>query len=409
MTTVQPRNTGFGDVFRGQSSSESTAVPGSGGNLNSVYSGWGDLQPEASDFGYAVGNFPAGQISSGAEDQSFRISDSVAFNNLRGIAKTSFPFDPYPSQDHPNSKTTSLVDNFAQSDVAGITSLMPGKYSYNNTQGSLSSAILDEFNAGTSTYNSLPWAQGAHAGENNDSIRSASNRYGSRSSDAASGRNDQAQEGINAQSIADEHRMAFSSPSEQDVPLTPFHYVYPNFGVGKVDYGFSEPGADSMSDEIIRAYHAVLPEGQLAGAKKELMPVFSGINQEAIEQRPILQSLGKLKNTLYLGGVNTLPDEMTQDPRQALLSGSNIPGDMIQSAGELASAFDTLGYFSTDGLRSGNPYGAALPSTQTLAGTYTPMDSSFYRHMTYASDEPSTFAGAGDYAYYSNDARMLGQ
>ena len=393
----------FNDAFRGQPSQTDTSVPGSGGNLSSIYGGWGDKSFEASDEGYPVGHFPVGQLASGAEDQSFRISDSVAFNNLRGIAKTSYPFDPYPAQDHPNSRTTALSDNFAQSDVSGVTSLMPGKYSYNNTQGSLSNSILEEFNAGTSTYNSLPWAQGAFAGENNDSVRSASNRYGSRSSDAASGRNDQSQEGINALSIADEHRMAFSSPSEQDVPLTPFHYVYPNFGVGKVDYGFQEPGADSMSDEIIRAYHAVLPEGQLAGAKKELMPVFSGINQEAIEQRPILQSLGKLKNTLYIGGVTTLPDDMAQDPRQALLSGSNIPANIVQSAGELASAFDTLGYYQTDGLRSGNPYGQALPATQMLNGTSQTMDASFYRHMNYMSDEPATFAASGGYEYTMND------
>jgi hypothetical protein len=53
---------------------------------------------------------------------------------------------------------------------------------------------------------------------------------------------------------------------------------------------------------------------KLAGTKTELMPVLSGVNQEAVEQRPILQSLAKLKNTLNLGGLTELPDSLTIDP-----------------------------------------------------------------------------------------------
>lgn len=398
-------------LFTGQVSGGEGSVPGSGSNNNSVYSGWGEYSPEAADDGYNVGHFPSGRLASGAEAQDFRISDSAAFNNLRGIAKSSMPFDPNPSQDHPNMRTTSLADNFAQSDVSGITSLLPGKYSYNNMQGSLSNAILQEFDAGTSTYNSLPWAKTSYGLEHGQTSGGGGGegKFSNRRSDAQSGRYEQSQEGINPQSLADEHRMAFSSPAEQDVPLTPFHYVYPNFGSGKVDYGFNEPGNDTASDEIIRAYHAVLPEGQLAGAKKELMPVFSGVNQQAIEQRPILQSLGKIKNTLYLGGVSTLPDELTIDPRQALLSGSNIPADLVQTAGELASAFDSLGYYKTDGLRSGNPFGQPMPYSQTLAGGQPPMmDPSFYGHMNYMAEEPVTFAGHG-YEYSSSEHNMIDQ
>ena len=391
--------------FHGDLSSGEGPVPGSGGNLNSVYEGSGTLEPEASDEGYGVGAMPVGQLASGAEMNEFRISDSTAFNNLRGIAKTNYPFDPYPAQDHPNQQATSLTDNFEQSDVSGVSSLLPGKYSYNNQQGSLSNEILREFDAGSSTYNSLETAVTENALDNTD----AATRVASRQQAAQSGIAQQAQEGINPQSVSEQHKMAFSSASVQDVPLTPFHRTYPNFGTGHVDYGFQEPGTDRMSDEIIRAYHAVLPQGQLAGAKKDLMPQFSGVNQEAIEQRPILQSLGKIKNTLYLGGVTELPDEIRIDPRQALHSGSNIPADLCQSAGELASAFDSLKYYETDSLSTSNPYGAPLPGSATLAGgSAGKMDPQFYGHLNYASNEPLTFAGRG-HEYTSNEGVIINQ
>lgn len=397
-------STTLSNNFHGRAPSDEGVIPGSGGNNNSVYSGWGDIDQEASDFGYDVGHFPSGELSSGAEKQEFRISDSTAFNNLRGIAKTNFPFDPQPAQDHPNREVTSLTDSFAQSDLAGVSSLLPGKFSYNNQQASLSNEILQEFDAGTSTYNSLPWAQTAYALDNSDT----GGKLGSRTSRASSGINFQSQEGINPRSVADEHRMAFASPAEQDVPLTPFHKTYPNFGNGKVDYGFQEPGADRMSDEILRAYNAVLPEGNLAGAKKELMPVFSGVNQEAIEQRPILQSLAKTKNTLYLGGVTELPDELRIDPRQALLSGSNIPADLVQTAGELSSALDSLQFYDNDSLSTGNPYGAPMRSSRTLAGSAQKMSPDFYGHLNYMGNEPATFGGSG-YEYTSDEKSIRGQ
>lgn len=392
--------------FHGERTLGEGAYPGSGGNLNSVYAGDGqyDKQP-GYDSGYPVGHFPAGRLPSGSEKQEFRISDSTAFNNLRGIAKTNFPFDPYPSQDHPNQHASALADNFQQTDISGVSSLLPGKYSYNNQQGSLGKQILQEFDAGTSTYNSLPWAETEYAVDNADTTRKLT------SNNRQIGQNWQAQEGINPQSIAEQYKMAFASPAEQDVPLTPFHKTYPNFGVGKVDYGFQEPGADKASEEIIRAYHAVLPEGQLAGTKKELMPVFSGINQEAVEQRPILQSLGKAKNTLWLGGVTELPDELRVDPRTSLLSGSNIPTGVEQTAGELASALDTLGYYKgANGLGSGNPYGSPLPQTKVIAGGQAPqMSPSFYGYQSYTSDEPLVFSNDGGYAYTSNDSAIIDQ
>mmetsp|Transcript_13284 Transcript_13284/g.37522 ORF Transcript_13284/g.37522 Transcript_13284/m.37522 type:complete len:405 (+) Transcript_13284:129-1343(+) len=381
-------------------------VPGTGGNLQTVYEGWGQFgQPmPGSDSGYKFGEFPAGRLPSGAERQEFRISDSTAFNNLRGIAKTSFPFAPYPAQDHPNQEATALTDNFQQSDVGGVSSLLPGKFSYNNTQGSLGKEILQEFEAGTSTYNSLPWAESGHAITNGDAVRMRGT-----AGDAFSGARWQNQEGINPQSIVDQFREAFVTPMAQDVPLTPFHKTYPNFGSGQVDYGFSDPGADKMSDEIIRAYHAVLPEGQLAGTKKELMPVFSGINQEALDPRPVMQSLGKMKNTLYLGGVTELPDELRIDPRQSLLSGSNIPTGVEQTAGELSSALDTLGFYrGANGLTTGNPYGLPLQPSRTLAGTAPQINADFYAPATYMSEEPLVF-GSGGAITSSTESAIMGQ
>ena len=134
-------------VFHGQLLTGENSYPGSGGNLNSVYAGDGYFHEMPSDEGYEVGKFPSGALPTGAESQEFRISDSDAFNSLRGIAKTKFPFEPYPSNDNPGGAPTALVDEFQQSDLAGVSSLMPGKYSYNNIQGTLSKHILDEFDA----------------------------------------------------------------------------------------------------------------------------------------------------------------------------------------------------------------------------------------------------------------------
>jgi hypothetical protein len=394
-------------VFHGSDSFGEGTVPGSGGNLNAIYDGWAQNTPTMpEDQGYATGHFPAGGLPSGSERQEFRISDSNAFNNLRGIAKTSFPFDPYPANDHVNKKATSLNDEFQQSDMAGVSSLLPGKYSYNNKQGMLGQQILDEFDAGTSTFNSLPWAEGMWGVENQDMQRRGVKGMGNESA----GYEDQIQQGIFPQSIPQQYRESMVSPAQQDVPLTPFHKTYPNFGVGKVDYGFQDPGADQQSADIIRAYHAVLPEGQLAGTKKELMPVFSGVNQEAVEQRPILQSLAKQKNTLYLGGLTELPDDLKIDPREALRSGSNIPADLVQTAGELASALDSLQYHPADGLHTGNPYGARLPNSKVLAPTDNRMPQGFYNYLTSEADEPLIFdQGSNIYDYTSNEADMLHQ
>ncbi len=123
------------------------------------------------DYGYRVGQFPAGGLASGAETQELRISDSDAFNNLRGIAKTSFPFDPFLMQDSPNRKTSALADQFEQPELAGVSSLLPGRFSYNMRASTLSRYILDEFTAGASTLNSLPSAETEWGSSNFDYAR----------------------------------------------------------------------------------------------------------------------------------------------------------------------------------------------------------------------------------------------
>lgn len=377
------------DSFHGQEGAyERGTPPGSGGNMNSVYSGYAQEMEgmPGYDTGYTVGAFPAGRIPTGTEAQEFRISDSKAFNSLRGIAKTSFPYDPNPAQDHPNQSMTSLADKFQVSDLGGISSLMPGKYSYNNKQGSLSKHILDEHNAGVSTYNSLPNAASAHGSENFDEF----DRFGTGVQDTEV-----------TNSIEEQFRLASIDGPRSDLPMTPFHKTYPNFGNGKVDYGFSEPGADKMSEDIVRAYAAVLPEGELAGAKQDLMPVFSGINHAAVEQRPILQSLGKNKNTLYLGGVVELPDELRIDPRQSLMAGSYIPTGVEQTSGELASALEVLGYFpGQSGFSSTSDYGQMPRNTRVLSGTSPAVDPRLYQTTDYADCDPYVFAGEGHHMQY---------
>lgn len=394
-------------VFHGQDLSGENSYPGSGGNLNSVYAGDGYYHEMPSDEGYRVGHFPAGALPNGAESQEFRISDSDAFNSLRGIAKTKFPFEPYPSTDNPNGKPTALADEFQQSDMAGISSLMPGKYSYNNIQGTLSKHILDEFAAGTSTFNSLPTGETVWGQGNFDGTRKITNQN-------FSGVDYDVQDEIKGtDSIVEQFREAFSEmePAGNQVPLTPFAKVYPNFGDGHVKYSwYNEPGMDKASEDIIRAFNAILPEGQLAGTKKELQPVFSGINQEAVEQRPIAQSLASQRNQLLLGGLTEYPDDLRIDPREALKSGSNIPaGNLIQTAGELASALDTLGYHAVNGLNTGNPYGPELGPTRTLQETHTKMPKDFYDYLLSSAEEPLLFDPYTIYEYTSNQNSIIDQ
>lgn len=367
-------------------------VPGSGGNLNTVYDGIGSMETTPQDQGYQFGMFPAGAIPKGSEDQEFRISDSQAFSNLRGIAKTNFPFDPFP-QTYEDKAPTSLADNFEHTGVA-LSTLMPGQYAFNAPNAELGEMILKEFEAGDDTLKSLSNAQSFYSTDSLD--------FSKYTHDKA----DYYEAEEEPQDVPGLYQLASKSSAVDDVPVTPFHRQYPNFGAGEVDYGFNEPGADSMSEEIIRAYRAVLPEGQLAGAKKELMPVFSGVNQEAVEQRPILQSLGKIKNTLYLGGVTELPDDLRIDPREALMADGSIPADIVQTSGELASALGALGYFPGDPLQSGSVYGQRLPKSRTLAPNNETVPEGFYNHLTTSTTEPLVFeAPDNPYVQFASEVK----
>ncbi len=73
---------------------------------------------------------------------------------------------------------------------------------------------------------------------------------------------------------------AFVTRLAGDVPLTPFHETYPNFGSGGADFGFAEPGADEASADIIRAYHAILPRGPAGD------PAEPPANGPLLQQRP---------------------------------------------------------------------------------------------------------------------------
>lgn len=370
-------------------------TPGEGGNLNSMYEGWGTKQPMNSDFGYAFGQFPVGKLPTGGQPQTFELSDSEAFSGLRGVAKMSHPFAPNPTQDHPlmAQAESKLTDNFQISDIAGVSSLAPGRFSYNRTRSELGSDILAEFDAGKSTMNTLRNA----AGGPDDVNRRSAARPAAIDSFAVGPTTTH----MDTLSVMDQHRLAAKSTQVDDVPITPFHRVYPNFGSGNVDYGFNEPGTESMSNDILKAYQAVLPEGTLAGTKKDLMPVFSGVNQLAIEQRPMLQSRAAQYKTVYAGGQLELPDEIRIDPRIALMAGSNMPAKLIQTPAELASAFEYMQYQQADKLSSTSPYGDHLPPSRTLTGGHPGQRSDWYQPYTASDPEPAVFSGDGEdtYAY----------
>lgn len=323
--------------------------------------------------GYEVGDFPT-TLTPGVEAQQFRISDSEAFSNLRGIAKTSHPFDAYPMNDHSNQVASALSDQFTQNDLAGVSSLMPGQYSFNSKTSQLGDNILSEFEAGASTFNSLP--NGMHY-------------YSQSESDVLPAYKD-------SDDMGGVEGLFGGGEQRDDLPLTPFSKQYPNFGAGQPDYGFSDVGTDEMSNEIIRAYSAVLPNGSsLAGAKEDLMPTFSGISALSVEARPIMQSLGKSKNTLYLGGLTELPDELKIDPRMALRAISSIPGDVIQSMGELRAALDEADY--NPAAKGSN--GARLGQNMMMAAASSEEPDGLYDYPNTESDEPLAFDKEEDAMY----------
>jgi hypothetical protein len=162
----------------------------------------------------------------------------------------------------------------------------------------------------------------------------------------------------------------------------PFSYTLPNFGNGEVEFGFADPGAADNSAIIKQFQQAVLPEGKLAGMKKDLMPIFSNIAQNVFEQPMLFQTRGKMKNTRWgLDGASHLPDDLRIDPKAAYNAFENVPTDIPETNAELMLAFESMGYNPNS--TSGSLYAPTLPrntmvqNTEGL-GTYYPASSDFW-------------------------------
>ena len=346
--------------------------------------------------GYDFNHFPVGKLPSGGPGDAFQMMDNKAFYEagLRGIQHVQFPFAPRVEQLNPggaperaegqlmnNENANSMGDkNMLQSQFDDYSQLkfpdVPaiGQYLKDNT---LSSTILDEFSAGTSTLNSLPTAatftgKGPHAA--NDVVWDT------------------------YKSLDDQYRSAAGfGKQKNDIPFAPFAYTYPNFGTsdGEPDYGFQEPGVTDLNQSILDQYSSMLPTARdNAGLVKDLQPIFSGTNVLALEQRPIVQYKGLLHNTLWRDGQTELPDDLRIDPKSALLAGSNIPTNMIETYGQLAAALDTIGYRGEPNyMDSTTGYGGVLPPSKIVGGNPPPMDPSWY--SAYDPYDPSSWRGVG--------------
>ncbi len=296
-------------------------------------------------------------------------------SSVRGINRAQFG-----NKQQIRQEAADLQDNFPPQQITtGDTMHMRDASQYQ-----LSSAILDEFSAGVSTLNSTPYA--ARYTEKYD--------HPSQTLDVLDG----------YKCVEDHYRgSAGQGPQQQGIPFAPFSYSYPNFGTadGQPDYGFDEPGAGSISQGILDQHAKMLPAaGVEAGFQKDLQPIFSGTNVLALEQRPITQSKGKLKNTMWRNGQNELPDDLLIDPRQVLLAGSNIPTDIFCTNGELQAMLDFIGYNKEgDGLSSTTGYGQQLPASKIVGGNPPPMDPSFYDYDTAGAVEPLVVASKSRYPF----------
>ncbi len=336
-----------GTAYAGtQSPYSSTSSPFGGflgGGIAPDYTSMGEVDDDEGYHGYQFSQFPAGPIATATDNTGWTLSDSNAFNGMSGIPKTSMSYDPYAD----SKNNTALADYFqAGSEVAAMSSALPG-----SKPGGLSQNILDQFDAGRSTLNSLPDALDGFS----------TDKYGREVEDGSR---------MNTNTLEDQHKTAYSVQMGNDAnfPLMPFNYVYPNFGnSGTMDYGFADGDSNVMNEAITKAFQTTIPEGRLSGVKTDFLPVFNNVNQEALEERPLLQSLGKLKNTRWIGGATTLPDDLRIDPRGALLSGENAPADLVETSGELEIALQALGYHGAAGGTSA--YGARMPRNQMIAQT----------------------------------------
>lgn len=237
-------------------------------------------------------------------------------------------------------EAVSLMDNFNQGYV-------PSRYPEGRT--TLSQGIINEHEAGRSTLNSLPTSESVLGSDMNF---------------------EEVYQAGGAQSLSE----LFPSSGSQrtQLPLAPFQAQYPNFGEG-LDTFMGGAVPQSLQADIFRVHEANAGAGQLSGFKSDLMPVFSGINEEALEPRPFLQSLGYQRKNLYLGGMTELPDTLKISPLDAILSGSNIPTDIVQTPGELAAALELMG--KSDGRAA---YGQPLPMSKLIEPSQIDVPMGFY-------------------------------
>ncbi len=288
--------------------------------------------------GYSFGNFPAGSLPVGVEGQGFRLSDSVGFNGQSGITKTSFPYVAAPVDQN----NQLLQDHFQTGDLVSMSSQLPGKVAGGQT--TMPDSILAQFDAGSSTFKSLSDAVNPFTGDAYDD-----------------------DSGGNFSSMEEQHRSAYAKQQgAADLPLMPFSYTTPDFGDGKVDYGYADPNEQDISSAMVKAFQLVRNDTQLAGIKQDLQPIFSNVANVALDDRPIFQSLGKMKNTMLLGGASVYPPELRIAPREALMADSNIPTDMIETSAELAKALESIGYYGGTGI---SPYGRQPVKSQMVENT----------------------------------------
>ena len=335
-------------------------------------------QNEAVDIGgYAFGQFPAGRLPAGGVQGGHELlMDSDAFTGMRGVQRERYPLGSHPASDDPD-RTSRLADSF---DTASMASLTPGAWGVNRGVPALGPDILRAFDVGGNTLLSLPGAAGPYA----DEVWGNAQQGGWRDTPYTGGHE--------PANLVDLHRSAYSRPGlGDDVPALPFQRSYVNFGNGEVDYGASSD-ASTLDGAALARMHRLLPRGELAGMKTDLMPVFSSIPQTALEQRPLFQSLGKQRGQRFLGGTSVLPDELTIDPREAILAGSAIPANMPQTAGELASYLGILGARAADGLATSSPFGAPVGTVKMVSGESAPMSADFYCNDGVGSMDPASFS-----------------
>lgn len=331
------------------------------------------------DSGYDFSQFPTGSLPSGGAGPAFQMMDNKAFyeSGLRGMNRTNFPFN----------ESTGVADSNALAGGFDVNNADPGNVA-DLSQVQVSSGILDEFASGVST------------------LTSTGNAIRPRGLANYSNDNDNNDDENGYHSIEDQYRGSSGlGPQQNGIPFAPFAYSYPNFGTsdGQPDYGFDEPGSSSISQSILDQHAKMMATSASmdAGFQKDLEPIFSGTNILVLEQRPIFQSKGRLKGTMWRNGQSELPDDLMIDPKSVLESGSNIPVDMFSTNAELMSILNYMGYDdNSDGLSSTTGYGKGLSQSKMMGAHPGKMEASLYEYDTTGIvSEPLIFASRNRYPH----------